>query len=75
MRTHQADCLGDTQEPVNAGSKEQHLVLVWAELGAVLARNQDRTRRVGLAPTPVRAEGALRPWGMEVWIPTLTKVT
>lgn len=75
MRTHQADCLGDTLEPVNAGRQEQHLVLVWAELGAVRARDQDRNRRVGLALTPAHAEGALRAWGMEVWVPTLTKVT
>lgn len=30
-------------------------------------QNRDRTeRRAGLAPCPVHAEGALRPWGTEV---------
>lgn len=28
-----------------------------------------------LAPTPVYAEGALRPWEMEVWAPSITWVT
>lgn len=59
-----------------AGTQEQGLVRVWAELGVVLGRGQDRTRRrVGLAPTPVHAEGALRPWEMEVWVPSILKVT
>lgn len=70
------DCLGDTLAPMAAGSQEQGLVLAWTELGVVLGRGQDRAGRgVGLAPTPVHAEGALRPWGMEVWVPTSVKVT
>lgn len=74
MRTHQAGLFG---RHIGAhGSQEQGLVLAWAELGVVLGRGQDRARRgVGLAPTPVHAEGALRPWGMEVWVPTSVKVT
>lgn len=76
MRTHQAVWETHWSPWLLFLTQEQGLVLVWAEPGVVLGGGQDRSRRrVGLAPTPVHAEGAPRPWGMEVWTPSIPKVT